>query len=169
MGLHLVQQTANSPRTAVECMNIHYRCHDVTVAARDIHPTSFFRGMAEVTLYCVRSFNPPFHLKGSLVDPRLRASNEHIPIVRVPRAGGRLGCPSHPSEAARWASTGEDLRGLKIFRWAVPLHATSSFRTSGWRSATLKRVFAAPDGSRRPCSQSWRVRTETPSNAAKAV
>ena len=36
-----------------------------------------------------------FYFKGSLVDPRLRASNEHIPIVRVPRAGGRLGYPSH--------------------------------------------------------------------------
>jgi len=31
---------------------------------------------------------------GGLVDPRLRASNEHIPIVRVPRAGGR---PGHPA------------------------------------------------------------------------
>ena len=31
--------------------------------------------------------------QGSLVDPRLRASNEHIPIVRVPRAGGRPGYP----------------------------------------------------------------------------
>jgi hypothetical protein len=38
---------------------------------------------------------PRFLFKGSLVDPRLRASNEHIPIVRVPRAGGRLGYPSH--------------------------------------------------------------------------
>ena len=36
-----------------------------------------------------------FYFKGSLVDPRLRASSEHIPIVRVPRAGGRLGYPSH--------------------------------------------------------------------------
>ena len=26
-----------------------------------------------------------------LVDPQLRASNEHIPIVRVPRAGGQPG------------------------------------------------------------------------------
>jgi len=33
---------------------------------------------------------PRFFVKGNLVDPRLRASNEHIPIVRVPRAGGRL-------------------------------------------------------------------------------
>ena len=48
---------------------------------------------------------PPFTFKGSLVDPRLRASNEHIRIVRVPRAGGRPGYPSHPSEAARCAST----------------------------------------------------------------
>jgi hypothetical protein len=43
--------------------------------------------------------------EGSLVVPRLRASNEHILIVRVPRAEGRPGCPSHPSEAARCAST----------------------------------------------------------------
>ena len=41
-----------------------------------------------------------FIFKGGLVDPRLRASNEHIPIVRVPRAGGRPGYPSHPSETA---------------------------------------------------------------------
>jgi hypothetical protein len=34
---------------------------------------------------------PYFIFKGSLVDPRLRASNEHILIVRVPRAGGRPG------------------------------------------------------------------------------
>ena len=34
-----------------------------------------------------------FSFEGSLVDPRLRASNEHIPIVRVPRAGGRPGSP----------------------------------------------------------------------------
>jgi len=32
--------------------------------------------------------------KGGLVDPLMRASNEHILIVRVPRAGGRPGCPS---------------------------------------------------------------------------
>jgi hypothetical protein len=55
----------------------------------------------------LRALSQSSHLtfKGSLVDPRLRASNEHIPIVRVPRAGGRPGCPSHPSEAARSAST----------------------------------------------------------------
>ncbi|MEO5631258.1 MAG: hypothetical protein ABIQ24_05225, partial [Nitrospiraceae bacterium] len=47
---------------------------------------------------------PYFIFKGSLVDPRVRASNEHIPIVRLPRAGGRPGCPAptwpllpHPS------------------------------------------------------------------------
>jgi|SRR5678816_797400 len=37
---------------------------------------------------------PYFTFKGSLVDSRLRASNEHIPIVRVPRAGGRPGYPA---------------------------------------------------------------------------
>ena len=51
-------------------------------------------------------FSLHYTFKGSLVDPRLRALNEHIPIVRVPRAGGRLGCPSHPSEGARSGSTG---------------------------------------------------------------
>jgi hypothetical protein len=44
----------------------------------------------------LRASNPPFHIKGSLVDPRLRASNEHILIVRVPRAGGRPGYPISP-------------------------------------------------------------------------
>ena len=55
---------------------------------------------------CARLPNPPLTFKGGLVDPRLRASNEHILIVRVPRAGGRPGYPSHPSQAARCASTG---------------------------------------------------------------
>jgi hypothetical protein len=40
---------------------------------------------------------PHFVFKGSLADPRLRASNEHFLIVRVPRAGGRSGYASHPS------------------------------------------------------------------------
>ncbi|MGH7180381.1 MAG: cation-transporting P-type ATPase [Nitrospiraceae bacterium] len=53
-----------------------------------------------------RLMNLPLLLraKGGVVDPRLRASNEHIPIVRVPRAGGRLGYPSPPSEAVHVTS-----------------------------------------------------------------
>jgi hypothetical protein len=43
---------------------------------------------------CARLPNPQFIFKGGLVDPRLRASNEHILIVRVPRAGGRPGYPA---------------------------------------------------------------------------
>jgi hypothetical protein len=43
------------------------------------------------------------NFKGGLVDPQLRASNEHILIVRVPRAGGRPGYPvpffQHPAKA----------------------------------------------------------------------
>ncbi len=31
--------------------------------------------------------------QGGLVDPQMRASNEHLPSVRVPRAGGRPGYP----------------------------------------------------------------------------
>ena len=34
--------------------------------------------------------------EGGLVDPQMRASNEHLPSVRVPRARGRPGCPPHP-------------------------------------------------------------------------
>lgn len=45
----------------------------------------------------------------------------------------------------------------------------SSRRVSGWSIATCSRVFAAPEGVRRPCSQSCRVRTLTPSSSAKSV
>ena len=36
---------------------------------------------------------PHFNFKGGLVDPRMRASNEHILIVRIPRAGGSSQLP----------------------------------------------------------------------------
>jgi len=39
--------------------------------------------------------------EGGLVDPRLRASNEHILIVRVPRAGGRP-APSRENNKQAW-------------------------------------------------------------------
>ena len=58
---------------------------------------------------------PHYIFKGSLVDPRLRASNEHIPIVRVPRAGGRLGCPSYLSQGARSGSTGPTWVSFLLF------------------------------------------------------
>jgi len=38
----------------------------------------------------------PLSSLGGLVDPRMRASNEHLLSVRVPRAGGRPGCPPPP-------------------------------------------------------------------------
>ncbi len=34
---------------------------------------------------------PNFIFKGGMFDSRMRASNEHIAIVRLPRAGGRPG------------------------------------------------------------------------------
>jgi len=50
--------------------------------------------VGQVVLLTARVIPIPFFIsKGGLVDPRLRASNEHIPIVRVPRAGGRPGYP----------------------------------------------------------------------------
>ncbi len=45
-------------------------------------------------------------------------------------------------------------------------HAAIFFNTRGCSAAILMSVFAAALGSRRPCSQSWRVRTDTPSSAA---
>jgi hypothetical protein len=66
-------------------------------------------------------------LKGSLVDPRLRASNEHIPIVRVPRAGGRSGWPSSllTEVPSSWLSF-------------LPLDSTVKQWTYGLRSPLLK-------------------------------
>ena len=47
--------------------------------------------------------------------------------------------------------------------------AATSIRTSGWRYAIFNSCFAAPDGSRRPCSHCSRVRLETPSAAANCA
>jgi hypothetical protein len=62
--------------------------------------------------------------KGSLVDLRLRASNEHLPLFhntivracRVPRAGRRPGCPSYLSKLARSLLQQDGLIGLKRAR-----------------------------------------------------
>src|SRR5712691_820365 len=48
------------------------------------------------------------------------------------------------------------------FDGRVRRQACNSRRTSGWETATRSSVFAAPVGSRRPCSQSWSVRADTP-------
>jgi hypothetical protein len=47
-------------------------------------------------------------------------------------------------------------------------HATSR-SARGFFAATNNKVRAAPDGARRPCSHSCRVRTETPSRRANTV
>lgn len=47
-------------------------------------------------------------------------------------------------------------------------HAATSIKTSGWRSAIFNNCFAAPDGSRRPCSHCSSVRLETPRAAANS-
>ena len=61
-------------------------------------PSKFARsfqgwGLIDLPLRAL-SQSPNDMFKGSLVDPRLRASNEHTPFMRVPRAGGRPGCPA---------------------------------------------------------------------------
>mgnify|MGYP001574888882 CR=1 FL=1 len=61
--------TTNASRAAVEDMNIHLRCLDITVAAGEILPSSLFRGVAEATLsYTYRTIYmlPP----SSLFSPR---------------------------------------------------------------------------------------------------
>src|SRR5208283_4914752 len=51
------------------------------------------------------------------------------------------------------------------FAWQTPSHATSR-RACGFFAATNSNVRAAPDGARRPCSHSCKVRTDTPSSVA---
>src|SRR4029077_11895220 len=47
-------------------------------------------------------------------------------------------------------------------------HQATANNAFGLRSATSRSVRAAPEGARRPCSQSCRVRTDTPRRAAKS-
>ena len=67
-----------------------FHCARPTRALQSFH--LLYMGRATV-LYCISPPNPYFLFKGGLVDPLLRASNEHILIVRVPRAGGQPGYP----------------------------------------------------------------------------
>ncbi len=62
---------------------------------RSILPTFVACPLAR-PLYCAPLPSPYFILKGGLVDSLLRASNEHLPSVRVARAGGQTGYPSLP-------------------------------------------------------------------------
>jgi len=56
--------------------------------------------------------------EGSLVDPRLRASNEALLRARVPRAGGRPGCPSLPLRARRAPGrSSSSFQSLNCSRW----------------------------------------------------
>jgi hypothetical protein len=54
-----------------------------------------------------------------------------------------------------------------LWRSACCIRHTTSTKAFGLRSAINSSVRAAPDGARRPCSQSCNVRFETPSSAAK--
>lgn len=120
MGLHLIPQAAAIRKTAVEDRNIHHGCSDVTVEASEVTPLCLSFGERPRPPFTSHVLSFPHDIfKGSLVDPLLRtsndmyassklavlspgmgwvtdlplrASNEHIPIVRVPRAGGRPGC-----------------------------------------------------------------------------
>ncbi len=47
-----IQRTANTPRTAVEGMNIHHHCYDVTAASREILPYISLWWVTKAALYC---------------------------------------------------------------------------------------------------------------------
>ena len=72
----------------------------------------------------------PLLLGGGLVDPQLRASNEHLLSVRVPRAGGRPGRPlfpllmgnsPQPPATARLCSTMEQTRAYHRSLYRLPV------------------------------------------------
>src|SRR6267143_2999322 len=104
MGSRLVYRTTNAPRAAVEGMNIHHRCLDVTVEPGRSSPISRFREVAEAADHCARRATIAsswerltFSLEGRLDGLPLRASNEGLPRPRVARAQEANRPPSHSS------------------------------------------------------------------------
>jgi hypothetical protein len=92
-GSKSIQRTANATRAAVEDMNIHYRCPDVTVEPGRSSSMSLFVGWprlpftARIERYVCSFQACLFSLQGwRLTDLPLRASNEGSPRPRVARA-----------------------------------------------------------------------------------
>ena len=103
-------------------------------------------GLMDLPLRASSQF-PLLAFKGSLVDPQMRASNEHLPSVRVPRAGGRPGCPSHPSEAARCTSTEDHQPPSPSLFCEQERHLAAPFRFPilfSDRHASPNRIYPAP-------------------------
>src|SRR5262245_60454912 len=90
--LRVIENRHTLPRRC--CLNRQYFHHFYSSRRKLCWPTG-------TSIVCSTLHIKLSHLEGGLVDPRLRASNEHIPIVRVPRAGGRPGYPPPPARAAR--------------------------------------------------------------------
>jgi hypothetical protein len=88
-----------SAKTDSSPMDAPFRGQGRSKRPKIVLPSSLVYGIQRMTRMSppLRAFFqfPQYLFKGSLVDPRLRASNEHILIVRVPRAGGRPGYPFH--------------------------------------------------------------------------
>ena len=139
-------------------MNIHHRCHDVTVEPGRPSPMSLFRGAAQATLYgahrTICMLPPSLHKfssrEGGLFGLPLRASNEHIPIVRVPRAQETNRPPSHSSSFPHFALRGA--AGLsftaRIGRYVCSLQACL-FSLKGWGLTDLP-LRASNEGLLRP-------------------
>src|ERR1022692_3368031 len=106
-GSKSIYRTTNASRAAVEDMNIHHRCHDVTVEPGRPSPMSLFRGTAEAALNCAHRTStastmllPRSHRlsqEGGLFGLPLRASNEGLLRPRVARAKEANRLPSHSS------------------------------------------------------------------------
>ena len=75
---------------------------------------------------------------GGLVDPPVRASNEHLLSVRVPRAGGRPGCPLFPPSNGEYPPTS----GLR--RLCSTMEQTRPYQRSLYRlSVTCPAMYCA--------------------------
>jgi hypothetical protein len=87
------------------------------------------------------------------------AANQGLTTKLSREPAWRAGCTCRPRDRPA-----RRLQRRVRFRFEG-VHATSS-RARGLWSATSSNVRAAPLGARRPCSQSWSVRTETPKSSA---
>ena len=76
-------------------------------------------------------------LGGGLVDPQMRASNEHLLSVRVPRAGGRLGRPLSPPLLGNTLHPSDSVHSAPQWNRPDPTNAASIACRSPTRQCTV--------------------------------
>ena len=120
----------------------------VSVAQRE--PSTF------PSLFPPSSLIPSSPGGGGLVDPRLRASNEHIPIARAPRAREHLATPAGPTLPSHVSATPQlhapRAPSLIVIFIQEPCSATSGYSPKSIRSGWQPGLHHLPtsDGSRLP-------------------